>query len=558
MDGGFLRYHGLIALSVGGAVGETVLLSLIAPGARALGPQMTALPPLAAYHDLRWLFAFGQPWPAFVGVLAGMLALRGALDALLVLLAWPAGAPRPRFNTAFWSCAVLTLLVWVLLSPVVTLMFGVALVPFSWPFLGAVPILLGCAIALSHGGVGHAWWRRLPAAGTAGWLLAGFALLTIVAAVSPRLDVAEFIAVTAVAGLLNARAWYGLTMTAARHPVLAAAPALHWRAVLWQASQAFKRRTSWVPTAPAAAVLVLALVVCLARLAFTGTVHFAPGTREAAAGAVAGASAAAVGQAIPAAQQKVRGGLLVVAGWGSHCCNDASTLRADEPGMLVRQFSYQGLTASGQPIAYRQSADLPIQELGDRMAAQVQWLHAHASGPVSIVAESEGTLGLYAMLARHPGLPLGSVVLLSPIVEPGQVGQGGVPGEALITLNNLVGQMSPYGSSGARELIESVGEFGARYFADTANERGLRWLAIVPLADAVTMPVCHYPANLVVIEALHGGLLGDPEVLRMVVPFLAGQSTIHADQGLRTAAEVIAAAASAWRMPDLHPVCPAG
>lgn len=547
---------------------ESALLSLVAPGARVLGPQVTALPPLAAYHDLRWLFAFGQSWAAFAGVLTGMLAVRAALDAALVLLAWPSsrggpgGAPlgqgmRPRFRTAFWSCAVLTLLVWVLLSPVVTLMFGVALVPFSWPFLGAVPVLLGCAIALGHGGVGRAWWRRLPAAGTAAWSLCGFVLLSVVAVVSPRLNVAEFLAVAALAGLLNARTWYGVTIAAARNAPVAEAPAWHWRAVLWQARQIFKRRTSWVPAAPVAALLVLVLMVWLARLAFTGTVHLSPGASEVAAGAVVGASAAAVGQAVPVAKQKVRGGLLVVAGWGSNCCNDANTVRADEPGMLVRQFSYLGLTASGQPIAYGKSADLPIQELGDRMAAQVQWLHTHVNGPVNIVAESEGTLGLYAMLARHKGLPIGSVVLLSPIVEPGQVGQGGVPGEALITLNNLIGQMSPYGSSGARRLIESVGEFGARYFAATAKVRGLHWLAIVPLADAVTMPVCHYPANLVVIEAFHGGLLGDAQVQQMVVDFLAGHATVHADRGLRTAAELIAGAASAWRMPDLHPACPA-
>ena len=557
MNGGFLRHHGLIALSVGGAVGETVVLSVVAPAARALGPQVTALPPLAAYHDQRWLFAFGQSWLAFVGVLVVMLAARAALDAVLVLLAWPRAEPRPRFSTAFWSCAVLTLLVWVLLSPVVTLMFGVALVPFSWPFLGAVPILFGCAIALSHGGVGRAWWRRLPAAGTTVWLLGGFVLLSAVATASPRLNVAEFLAVSALAGLLNARAWYGLTRTAARYPVPAQAPDWHWRAMLWQARQALKRRTSWVPMAPAAALLVLVLVVWLARLAFTGTVHLAPGTSEVAAGAVVGAGAAAVGQAVPAAQQKVKAGLLVVAGWGSNCCDDADMLRADEPGMLVRQFSYLGLNASSQPIAYRQSADLSIQELGDRMAVQVQWLHAQTNGPVNIVAESEGTLGLYAMLARHKGLPIGSVVLLSPIVEPGQVGQGGVPGEALITLNNLIGQMSPYGSSGARELIESVGEFGAKYFSDTAKVRGLRWLAVVPLADAVTMPVCPYPGTLVVVEAFHGGLLGDAQVRQMVMQFLSGQSAVHGDQGLRTAAEVIAAAASAWRMPDLHPACPA-
>ena len=93
--------------------------------------------------------------------------------------------------------------------------------------------------------------------------------------------------------------------------------------------------------------------------------------------------------------------------------------------MLVRQFSYLGLNAAGQPIPYGRAGDLSIQVLGDRMAAQVEKLYQQARTPVDIVAESEGTLGLYAMLARHPHVPIGSVVLLSPIVEPGQVGQAG-------------------------------------------------------------------------------------------------------------------------------------
>ena len=36
---------------------EAMLLTFLAPSARPLAPQVTALPPLAAYHDLRWLFA---------------------------------------------------------------------------------------------------------------------------------------------------------------------------------------------------------------------------------------------------------------------------------------------------------------------------------------------------------------------------------------------------------------------------------------------------------------------------------------------------------------------
>src|SRR2546429_7896332 len=93
-----------------------------------------------------------------------------------------------------------------------------------------------------------------------------------------------------------------------------------------------------------------------------------------------------------------------------------------------------------------------IRGVGNRMAVKVEKLYRLAGAPVDIVAESEGTLGLYAMLARHPHPPVRSVGLLSPIVQPGQLGQAGgtVPGAAPTTLNNLGGGMSPHGSAGAR------------------------------------------------------------------------------------------------------------
>jgi hypothetical protein len=176
---------------------------------------------------------------------------------------------------------------------------------------------------------------------------------------------------------------------------------------------------------------------------------------------------------------------------------------------------------------------MSIQVLGDRMATQVEKLYRLAGAPVDIVAESEGTLGLYAMLARHPHLPVRSVVLLSPIVQPGQLGQAGgtVPGAALTTLNNLVGGMSPYGSSGAQELINSVSEVGGRYFERVSRDRGLSWLAVVPLADAVTLPACPMPQNVIFVDAFHGGLLGDPSVRRIVAAFLAGRHTLGPGPG---------------------------
>jgi hypothetical protein len=195
------------------------------------------------------------------------------------------------------------------------------------------------------------------------------------------------------------------------------------------------------------------------------------------------------------------------------------------------------------------------------MAAQVEYLYQRVGGPVDVVAESEGTLGLYAMLARHPHVPVRSVTLLSPIIEPGQLGQaaGTVPGAALTTLNDLIGGMSPYGSSGAEELIDSVSRYGARYFEQVSREQSLPWLAVIPLADAVTLPTCSWPHNVIFVDALHGGLLGNPTARRLVEDFLSGgaaSADSASQRQLRTTAQLISAAATAWRMPELHSACP--
>src|SRR5215831_79602 len=557
--GGFFRHRGLILVAAGGAVAEAGFLTLVAPAARPVAPQVTALPVLAAYHDLRWLFADSGSWLGFAAIVTAALLVRSAMDTALLRLAWPRELVAPRLSRAFWSCLALTSLAWLLLLPAVTLTFGVALLPFSWPFLAALPIMLGIAVALSHGGVIAAWWRRLPPLRAAGWLLASFGALSAAAAVVAHLGTAASLAVAAVAGLVNARAWYGLAGIASRvHP---------------RAPESVPARLLFgLPFAPLAALMVLALMVGVVRLMFTGTIELPLGASTSvaanmAAGGVAGGAETGSG-GTTAVGPVVSDAVLVVGGWGSSCCDAANGLRATLGGVPVRQFSYIGLDANDRPVPSGPEADdLPLPVLGDRIATQLQKLHELTGRPVDVVAESEGTLGVYAMLDRHPGLPIGSIALLSPIVEPGQLsytrGPDGtsVSEYALDTLNHLVGGMSPYGARGAQHLISSVSEFGARYFDAVAGARGksLRWLAVVPLADAVTLPVCDLPPNVVVVPAFHGGLLGDGAVLPMVSAFLAGRTAAPSGQdegGLRVAAEVITGAAAAWRMPIARSACP--
>jgi hypothetical protein len=600
---GFLRHRALILVAAGGAVVEGGILTIMAPTALPVASQVTALPPVAAYHDLRWLFADGQPWQAFAVVVAAVLLARAVLDATLLRLAWPRGPAEPappRASRAFWSCLALTVVCWALLSPAATLAFGVSVLPFSWPLIGALPIVLGILLVLSHGAIAGGWWNRLPPLRMVGWLLSSFVVLSASAAFiahldSTRADAAALLTIVSVTGLFNARAWYGMAALAARLPARSRSWRLPWgrpapdpdtppgKATSPRQGTLPRQETpptvparllSAIPLSPLAGALVLVLVIGVARLMFDGDISVGrhpppPGITGAALGAGRGVGAA---DRVPGSSAGQGGdpaaAVLVVEGWGTWCCDAANGLRALEPQMMVRQFSYLGLDSAGNPLrSSPDDDDLPLPQLGDKIAAQVQYLHRVSHGSVDLVAESEGTLGVYAVLARHPNLPISSVVLLSPIIEPARLrfpgtGQGDspVPTQALNELNHLVGSMSPYGSTGASELLSSVSQFGAQYFSGAASGGLRRRLVVVPLADALTLPACSLPPGVMVVSGFHGGLLGNPAVLPVVARFLAGQPAAVTGPGqarMRTAAEVITNVATAWRMPGVSQRCPA-
>ena len=391
---GFLRHKGLILVAAGGAVIEAGLLTLVAPAARPVAPQATALPALAAYHDLRWLFADGQSWIGFAAVFTAVLLARSAMDMALLRLAWPRELRAPRLSRAFWSCTALTALAWLLLSPAVTLAFGVAVLPFSWPFLAALPIMLGIVAALSHGGVIVAWWRRLPPLRSVLWLLASFLVLSASAAVIAHLGDP------------------GGAGRRGRHR-----PGQRPRLV--------RARRDRRPPAPAHARVGAGQAAAqpAVRPAGRGDGDRPRGRHgpadvhrdDPAAAALASRARSRAASLIGDNRHRRRGAggrrrdgratrCSSSSGWGSSCCDAGNGLHAMMPGTAVRQFSYLGMNAKGDPLRSGPGADdLPLPELGDRMAAQLMELHAATGRPVDVVAESEGTLGLYAMLDRHPG-----------------------------------------------------------------------------------------------------------------------------------------------------------
>jgi hypothetical protein len=551
---GFWAHRGLIAVATGTALAEAGLLIAVAPDARALAPQATALPPLAVFHDLRWLDRAPPSWPRFVLLLAGLLLARSAVNAVLVRLAWPAGSAPPAPLTAWRHAAGFTAFACLLLSPLASLTLGLAILPFSWPFLATMAVMLLIAVPLSHGGVTGSWWRMLPPPVAVGWLLTDVAVLSVAAAAIDGLPTAA-LAVTALAGLVNARAWYGLTGAVA--------------AQAQRQPTAARRRLAGparIPVVPAATLATLVVVTLAIRLAFWANAPVPQAAPARAGSAVAGVTA--ISQ--PAPRAHWRQPVLTVPGFGAHCCAGPQCcgygwpLARAMPGALVQSFSYRGLDRAGNPLPYGVTAgDLPLPVLGDRIAAQVWQLYDRTGRRVDVVAESEGSLGVYAMLAQHPDVPVAAVVLLSPIVAPGQLGYpvGGpalVPGSELQAVEWFVGGLSPFGTAGAQRLIGSVSRVGARFAAAAARRPRLPWLDLVPLADAVTLPACHLPANVLVVPALHGELLGDPLAVRLVSEFLT-HHRVTGTSSLRATAELVAAAASAWRLPQAatpSPPCP--
>jgi hypothetical protein len=550
--GGFLAHRGLIAFAAGAAMAEAGLLAAVAPAARALAPQVTAVPPLAVFHDLRWLYGAQRSWLEFALLLAGLMLARSAVNAVLVRLAWPGTGTAPAPVPAFRCALGFTVFAGLLMSPLASLTLGVAILPFSWPFLGTLPVLLLIAVPLSHGGVASRWWRMLPPAAAVGWLLADFAVLSVAAAAIGRLSGAGAVAVAGLAGLVNARAWYGLTGAVAR-------AVARDRSMTGDQARGVLAGRHRVPSVPVATVAVIGVVILAIRGAFWAgvpTEHAPQPALGAAAAAVGTIMAAQRPAALPAGSRWARRPpVLVVPGFGSYCCMHGQALARAMPDTLVQTFSYRGLDRAGHPLPYGPAAsNLPLPVLGDRIAAQVRRLHDKTGQPVDVVAESEGTLGVYAMLAQHPHVPVAAVALLSPIVAPGQmsypVGDGSalVPGSELQAVVWFVGGLSPFGTSGAQKLIGSVNRVGARFAERAARDRQLPWLDLVPLADAVTLPNCSLPSNVLVVSAFHGDLLGDPVALQIVRDFLIHHQ-VTGTARLRTAAEIVASAASAWRIP---------
>ncbi len=513
----------LAILCVGLPILEVATVFVFLPGSSPnLAPQASAVAPFGIFHDLRWLSVYASSWPTFGALAIGVLLARGAVTAVCVRLAWPAGAPPPRMTALLARGVGATVLAALFLVPSVALLFALAVVPVSWLFIAAVPLALAVALVVSPIAVTGGWWKHPIPLRAVGWVALSFASLTAAAAVVAIAPPWAAFVVAALSGAFNARAWVGMVSAVVEH----------------------RHSDRVVPAVP------VALAVMVGVVAVGSVSGFSHATTDHNAGSLSSYVAPR-----PGAQA-----VLLVSGYGSHW-NGAPTHPVPGP-FFEQRFSYRGLGPSGRPLAYASTDTVQtLQSLDAELASQVDVLARATGRRIDIVAESEGALVAKSYLVSHQHAPVGTVVLASPLLAPGRVSYpvdgstaaSGLPSrDALGLLSRAYQSVAPIDLSPESPFLKSVDQLAPLLQSVLACPApGVRQVAVLPLADATAAPVqSTLPFPSAVVPAFHGGLIGSPSSDRIIGAALAGQVPVTSP-GLRDLERAIVLAASAWQDPTL-------
>lgn len=509
---------------MGPCVLEAALIAgLGPPGAAPLAPQASALSPFDVFHDLRWLLVYHSSFPSFLLEALGLVAVRSLLVAGLVRAAWPTALPRPSWREQWRASVKFVALMAVALLPVAVLSFAMAVVALSWLFFVAVPVVLMAALLVHGGPVHRSWWRDRPVAATVRVTLVAFVELTAAGAALVWAPAAAWVPIAALAGLANAWCWLHLVHA------LAGVPA--------------QRRAR--PFVVVALVGIVALVVGGTAAGFAVSVAVEENRAP-----------------LPAVAANATGPpVLIVKGFNSTW--DGVTRRWVQGRYRIRRFSYAGLDPSGHPRRYaRSDTHQSVPSLARALRTQVEAFH-HATGePVSIVAESEGSLVALAYLAATPDAPVHNFVALSPLVAPGRVyyppvgssGWGTVAGSILDGLARGLSTVGPVDVSADTPLFRSfVDEGPALQSLLRCAVPGRRELAVIPLDSGVSAPApTHVEIPHAVVPAFHGGLLGDHTTAQLIDDVLAGRAATSSG-GWASTGDAIGSLAAAWQAPSLAP-----
>ena len=500
-------------------LGEWALVSAFEPTAKAtFAPQVAAVAPFGVFHDLRWIAVGHNSWPTLGLELATMLLGRGVLGAVSIGLVWPEGRRRPSWSRLFLRGVASSAAAAVLLIPSASLLFGLAVVPVSWIFLAAVPLAVLVALIISPVALAPRWWRQTVPLRAVGW------------------EIGTFLVLSGAGAVMASVPWWAGSLVALASGVF---DAWSWRGVV----HADVDREPWsfpVPVVPVSLAALVALVVLGSTFGFIGA---RPSHRVQAA-----APASLSGQPV-----------LVVSGYGSTYTGSSSGTAMLPTTFSERRFSYRGLAPDHSPLPYRATDTVkPLSVLDRMMAEQIKILATDSGRPIDVVAESEGALVAKTALLAEPSLPVKALVMASPLLVPGQTtypqntsrGWGVGTSVLMRAIGAAFHSVSPVDLSPDNEFLASIDSQGS-VLRDAAScpVPGVRQLAILPLADAtVTPPGAASGLEQVVVVAFHGGILGQPAYIKVVVQFLDGHRPAG-NRFLSTADDAIRLASAAWQVP---------
>jgi hypothetical protein len=202
-----------------------------------------------------------------------------------------------------------------------------------------------------------------------------------------------------------------------------------------------------------------------------------------------------------------------------------------------------------------------VRALALELGRQVDAFHALTGQPVSLVAESEGSLVALAYVAASPQAPVRAVVALSPLLAPGRVfyprigtaGWGTAAGSILDGLARALSVVGPVDVTADSALFRSfVDEGPGLQGLLRCATPGRREFAVLPVDSGVSAPG---PVRLgiphALVPAFHGGLLGDHTTAALIGDVLAGRSATGSGFW-RRAGDVVGALAAAWQAPGLE------
>ena len=527
--GGFFGRIGLLAPAILAPVAETALLRAVSPENAALGPQATAPPGLDVFHDMRWVSVFHNSWLTFGLELAAVVVLRSLWMAWVVRMSWPDSAgPPPALFSAARRAVLFYALAMVLFVPWVVLLFGMAFSHLSFLFFAALPPALAIAAILHRGAIARTSGRRIgwrPTWRSVGWILASFVWLTLAGGIAGGGALPLALLAAAIAGLLNARALYGVVQDVTLGRARRALPAL----------------------APVLVASVFGVTVGGSAIGFALVMHHHH----------------QVGLGPPPSATPGQHPVLVAAGLHSHY-EPASPLRLPH-GYVGWRFSYRGLGRGNRPLRYGpDDTEQSLSASAGRMALQVASLAKAYREPVTIVAESEGAMVARTFLLHlyRPSthqvdrlitldmLPGESNVYFPP---RGKQGWGVASGWGLRGLAKLLGGIGQLRISVDSGLGRDVTDCRASLaeLASAPPPAGVRQVAFESLADMVDPAASPPGVPLYLVSAPHGGLMGRIQVQDLIDGILGGDPSTQGSTGQSLLARLVTAGARPWETPTL-------